>query len=68
MLILARLPGESIMISDEVTITVVAIKGKRVQIGIEAPKRIAVHREEIYKQIIEARDTDNSVVLLNELS
>jgi carbon storage regulator len=51
MLILTRRIGETLMIGDEVTITVLGIKGSQVRIGINAPKDLTVHREEIYKKI-----------------
>jgi carbon storage regulator len=51
MLILTRRVGESLMIGDDVTITVLGVKGNQVRIGVNAPKSIAVHREEIYKKI-----------------
>ena len=51
MLILTRQAGETVMIGSDVTITVLGVKGNQVRIGINAPKDVAVHREEIYKRI-----------------
>lgn len=57
MLILSRRTDESIVIGDEVTITILSVKGKQVRIGITAPPDVSVHREEIYQRI-QAGDSD----------
>lgn len=51
MLILTRRSGESIMIGDEITLTIAGVFGNQVRVGIEAPKSIPIHREEIYERI-----------------
>ena len=51
MLILTRRIGETLMIGDDVSITVIGVKGNQVRIGIDAPKDVAVHREEIFNRI-----------------
>ncbi|MGA8277114.1 MAG: carbon storage regulator CsrA [Rhodanobacteraceae bacterium] len=57
MLILTRRVGETLMVGDEVTVTVLGVKGNQVRIGINAPKDVAVHREEIYQRIKRERDS-----------
>jgi len=56
MLILTRRVGETLMIGDEVTVTVLGVKGNQVRIGVNAPKDVSVHREEIYDRIRNERD------------
>jgi carbon storage regulator len=60
MLILTRRVGETVMIGDEVTITVLGVKGNQVRVGINAPKSVAVHREEIYERIKREQQGDTS--------
>jgi carbon storage regulator len=56
MLILTRRVGETVMIGNEVTFTVLGVKGNQVRIGVNAPKDVAVHREEIYERIKREED------------
>ena len=58
MLILTRRLGESVVIGDQVTFTVLGIKGNQVRCGISAPKDVSVHREEIYERIKREQDGD----------
>jgi len=51
MLILTRRVGETLVICDEVTVTVLGVRGNQVRLGVNAPKEVAVHREEIYQRI-----------------
>ena len=56
MLILTRRVGETLMVGDEVTVTVLGVKGNQVRIGVNAPKEVAVHREEIYQRIKQEKE------------
>jgi carbon storage regulator len=55
MLILTRRIGETLMIGDRVTVTVLEVKGNQVRLGIHAPKEVAVHREEVFERIKQER-------------
>jgi carbon storage regulator len=58
MLILTRRVGETLMVGDEVTVTVLGVKGNQVRLGVNAPKEVAVHREEIYLRIQHEKAAD----------
>ena len=60
MLILTRRVGETIIIDDEIEVTVLAVKGNQVRLGIKAPDHIAVHREEIYQRLMGENNTGNA--------
>lgn len=60
MLILTRRVGETVMIGDNVTVTVLGVKGNQVRIGVNAPKDVAVHREEIYERIRQETDGEGA--------
>ena len=63
MLILTRRVGETLMIGDNVSVTVLGVKGNQVRLGINAPKDVAVHREEIYERI---RHEPTEVIVIEE--
>ena len=59
MLILTRRVGETLVIGDDVSITVLGVKGNQVRVGISAPKDVSVHREEIYDRIQNEKTSDD---------
>jgi carbon storage regulator len=67
MLILTRRVGETVMIGHDVTVTVLGVKGNQVRIGVNAPKDVAVHREEIYERIKREEDQDSSGVAVTKI-
>lgn len=60
MLILTRRVGESLIIGDDVVVNVLGVKGNQVRIGVDAPKNVSVHREEIYDRIQAEKDHPNA--------
>jgi carbon storage regulator len=60
MLILTRRVGETLMIGDNVSVTVLRVKGNQVRLGVNAPKDVSVHREEIYDRIKREQDQDQA--------
>ena len=55
MLILARNIGEALIIGDDVKVTILGVKGNQIKIGVDAPKNVTVHREEVYERVLEER-------------
>lgn len=61
MLVLSRNQNESIMVGDEIKITVVDVRGRRVRLGIDAPRDVGVHRQEVWERIQEEEKKDGKV-------
>ena len=60
MLILTRKVGESVLIGNDISITVLSVRGNQVKLGVQAPKEVSVHREEIYQRIKQTQDEPNN--------
>lgn len=60
MLILTRKVGKSLLIGDEISITILSVRGNQIKVGVNAPKEVSVYREEIYQRIREAKDEQSS--------
>lgn len=60
MLILTRKVGESVLIGDDISITVLSVRGNQIKLGVQAPKEVSVHREEIYQRIITQMQDESS--------
>ncbi len=60
MLILTRRVGESLIIGDDVVVNILGVKGNQVRIGVDAPKEVSVHREEIYDRIQSEKEQDKT--------
>ncbi|WP_411358994.1 carbon storage regulator CsrA [Pseudidiomarina salilacus] len=62
MLILSRRVGETLMIGDDVKITILKVSGNQIRIGVEAPKDVSVHREEVYQRVLQEKQSDVDAV------
>lgn len=65
MLILTRRIGETVMIGDEVSVTVLGVKGNQVRLGVDAPRSVGVHRKEIYQRIERGEEAETPPAKLN---
>jgi carbon storage regulator len=60
MLVLTRRVGETLVIGDSITVTVLGVKGNQVRLGVDAPKHVSVHREEVAERIRAEKETDHA--------
>jgi carbon storage regulator len=72
MLVLTRRPGQSVMVGDDVVVTVLEVRGEVIRLGIQAPRAVQVHREEVYRELQRAnqeaaRPTDSAVRAVSDL-
>lgn len=67
MLILTRRIGETLVVNDNIQVMVLGVKGNQVRLGINAPKEISIHRDEIYQKILAERESDTSNVSVFEM-
>lgn len=65
MLILTRRVGETVVIGNDVDVTVLGVKGNQVRLGVKAPRDVAVHREEIYQRIVREQQNGNGTASVN---
>ena len=68
MLILTRRVGEKLIIGEDVTVTILSLKGNQIRIGIDAPRSVKVHREEVYERIQKERETLSVVATTSRFS
>ena len=66
MLILTRKTGESLLVGDDVEITVLSVRGSQVKLGVNAPKDIAVHRQEIYQKIKDTESQQSEYLIIRK--
>jgi carbon storage regulator len=68
MLILTRRIGETVVIGDDVDVTVLGIKGNQVRLGVKAPKEVSVHREEVYQRICQEQNANPHIEIVKAVA